>query len=230
MADAPDLRNAYFDPDSATDPPAVSKVERALICDTLELAGPVAPTLSGKWDTHHLAAHLVVRERNPISSVRAAIPALGNPLVESLVAEGDYAGLVARIRSGPPRLSPFGRAAGDRNLNTLEFYIHHEDVLRASSGWLRRQLPVWAENQIWARLRILAKLSMRRSPVPVALQRSDKDGEPPSTASKGPDPVVVRGLPSELALYAYGRGQVASYELDGGDAAVEKLRASHFGR
>lgn len=207
----------------------MSLVERALICDTFERVGPDAPTLSGAWSTHQLAAHLVVRERDPISSAKASIPRLGDAEVETLVGEGDFDGLVDALRSGPPRLSPLGWKVVDGNLNTLEFFIHHEDVLRAGTPSKPRLLPRWAEDQIWARIRIFAKMTMRHSAVPVALQRSDAPHEPPATAAKGPNPVVVHGLPSELSLFAYGRGAVASVELTGRESAVAKIRAARFG-
>lgn len=228
MAAPSHLRDSYFQPDMDV-PPAVSLVERALVCDTFERVGPDAPTLAGAWKTHQLAAHLIVRERSPLGSAMAAIPRFGDSEVESLVGRGDFYGLVDALRSGPPRLSLFGWDATDRNLNTLEFFIHHEDVLRAATPSTPRQLPRWAEDQIWWRLKIFAKMTMRHSDVPVALQRCDDPHEPSSTASKGPHPVVVLGLPSELAMFAYGRGAVASVELTGRAAAVKKLRAARFG-
>lgn len=228
MAAPDDPRVAYLDADPP-DPPAVSWVERALLCDTLEQVGPEAPTLSGEWDAHHLVAHLVVREGNPVRSVWAAISRSGDDQVDSLVSSTDFSQLVDEFRAGPPKLSLLKSAKADHHLNTLEFFVHHEDVLRAVEPGARRMLPPWAEDQIWSRLKMLARLTMRHSPVPVALQRTDDPDEPPATASKGPHPVVVDGLPSELTLYAHGRDAVASFELTGRAAAVEKLRAARFG-
>ncbi len=40
-------------------------------------------------------------------------------------------GLVERLRNGPPRWSPYAVPKLDTMLNTLEFYVHHEDIRRA---------------------------------------------------------------------------------------------------
>ena len=60
---------------------------------------------------------------------------------------------------------------------------------------------------------VLGKLLARRSSVGIELVRSDvsavrriKSGEPT---------LVVRGLPSELVLFAYGRGAVADVQVEG---------------
>ena len=42
-----------------------ARTERAAFADTLEEAGPDAPTLCTGWTTRDLAAHLVLRERRP---------------------------------------------------------------------------------------------------------------------------------------------------------------------
>ncbi len=227
MADQRDLRLAYDARATRTSGPAVSLVERALLCDLFDELGPAAPTLSGKWDTHHLAAHLVARERDPLSSLKAAIPKYGDAAVETLVVESAFPELVERVRSGPPTLSIFGSRSTDKNFNTLEFFIHHEDVRRAQPSWSRRVLPVWAENQVWSRIRIFAKAIMRHSRVPVSLARADTDDV--SVASKGDEPAVVRGLPTELALFVYGRPDVADVSFDGPQAAVRRLTKQHFG-
>ncbi len=69
----------------------VAQVERAQLCDLFERVGPQAPTLSGDWDTHHLAAHLVVREGTPMGVVNLMRPTVGDEEVERVVAERDYA-------------------------------------------------------------------------------------------------------------------------------------------
>ena len=42
-----------------------SATERADLAQTLLAAGPGAPTLCAGWQTQHLAAHLVLRDRTP---------------------------------------------------------------------------------------------------------------------------------------------------------------------
>jgi uncharacterized protein (TIGR03085 family) len=171
-------------------------------------------------------AHLVLRESNPVGAVKAAVPKLGGGAVEQLAASTAYEELVERFRDGPPTLSFFRLPGNDRRLNSLEHYIHHEDVRRAQPGWSARELPTWAQDQLWTPLRWFAKGIVRHSPVPVHLVRTDTGKE--SVARKGDDPVLVRGLPSELALFVYGRQQAAVVELDGEPDAVARLHRTRF--
>ncbi len=50
----------------------IDQRERAELCDLFDELGPDAPTLCGDWTTADLAAHLVVRERNPLGHARAS--------------------------------------------------------------------------------------------------------------------------------------------------------------
>ena len=43
-----------------------AKSERAELCDLFDKVGPQAPTLCEGWDTHDLAAHLWIRETDPV--------------------------------------------------------------------------------------------------------------------------------------------------------------------
>jgi uncharacterized protein (TIGR03085 family) len=221
-----DLLDAYAASSPAGRAPAVSEVERAQLVETFLAAGPHAPTLSGAWDTHHLVAHLVLRESNPVGAVKAAVPGLADGAVDSLVARSPFDYLVEQFAAGPPVLSFFRLPGNDRRLNGLEHFIHHEDVRRAQDGWARRELPLWAQDQLWKPLRFFAKAITRHAPVPLVLARSDVAED--SVARKGDRPVVVRGLPSELALYVYGRSKVAEYELEGDPEAIERLRKNRF--
>ena len=46
---------------------APQQAERAALCDLFVQVGPAAPTLCEGWATYDLAAHLVIRERKPLS-------------------------------------------------------------------------------------------------------------------------------------------------------------------
>ena len=222
MAAMADLSHAYADPSAAGRRLTVSQVERAHLCDLFDRLGPDAPTLSGDWDTHHLVAHLRLRESSPLGSLKTTLSKVADSALEELVAAGDYGGLVDAVRHGPPRLSIFGTTRTDRDLNTLEFLIHHEDVRRAGADWSPRALPTWAEDQIWSRARVFAKMLLRRQPVGILLERADTGEQ--SVAVKRDRPAVIRGLPSELALYAYGRRAVAQVEFDGPVDVIQRLQ------
>ncbi len=218
---------AYGEHPDDADGHRVSMVERALLCELFDELGPYAPTLSGEWDTHHLAAHLSVREGGPLRQVRTALPGKAAGAIESRVAEGDFTALVDEVRGGPPRYTVYGTAKTDKLGNTLEFFVHHEDVRRAAPAWQARKLPTWAEDQIWERIRgVVTKLIMRKSPVGVVLARSDRDDS--VLAVKGSDAAVLRGLPSEVTLFVFGRADVADVELSGPAESVRQLRATAF--
>jgi uncharacterized protein (TIGR03085 family) len=211
---------------TSNDDTFVAKVERAQLCDLLDEVGPHAPTLSGDWDTHHLAAHLVVREGTPLGVVTLMRPTVGDEEVERLVRERDFTALVDEIRNGPPRFSVFGTDLTDKAGNGLEFFIHHEDVRRAQPDLGNRELPEWAQDELWGGLAFMGRRLMRKAPVGVGLKRSD-NGELRVVAKKT-HTVVVVGLPSEIALFAYGRGAFAGVRLDGEPDDVAALRSARF--
>src|SRR5690349_10831837 len=99
--------------------------ERAQLCLRLEELGPDAPTLCEGWTTADLAAHLVIRERNPtagpgilLGDKVAALGRLTERAMGSEKAKG-FDRVVERIRTGPP-LGPF-RVPGLRTqLNLVE--------------------------------------------------------------------------------------------------------------
>ena len=224
--DSHDLRRVYVTRAASTTGPAVSQIERALIAETFLEVGPNAPTLCGAWDAHHLAAHIVLREENPITSAQTTFSPRADDAVDALVARTAYEQLVEQVRSGPPSLSLLRIPGAERRANTLELAIHHEDVRRAQPDWTTRDLPLWAQTQIWEHLRWFAKFVTRQAPVPMQLRRSDTGEQ--SVARKGDRPVIVTGPPLELALFVYGRPQVAGIELEGDDDAVARLRGARF--
>lgn len=209
--------------------------ERAALCRLLETSGPEAPTLCEGWQTRHLAAHLVLRERRP----DAAVGILGGPLATHtervltyLAATTAYPRLVDLVRTGPPRISPFRIPGMEEKLNLVEFFTHHEDVRRAAGGWDPRDLGPGETEVLWQRLR-LARLNLRRVAVGVELVRDDLPSIPGRRqvriTVKARTPVVtVTGHPAELMLWAMGRRAVARVRLDGSDSDVSLLRQASW--
>ena len=122
---------------SATD---LARAERQTLCDLLDEHGPDAPTLCEGWSTRDLAAHLVVREGRP----DAALGILGGPLaawterVQSGAATEPYDKLLRLLRTGPPIWSQFRLPLVDGQANTVEFFVHAEDIRRAQPDWQPR--------------------------------------------------------------------------------------------
>jgi uncharacterized protein (TIGR03085 family) len=208
---------------------AFSRTERAELCDLFEDVGPDAPTLCEGWTTYDLAAHLVLRESDPLAVPGIVIPALARLTDRGMrraKAAHDYPSLVDKLRNGPPVWSPMGWPKLEPAINTMEFFIHHEDVLRAIDPAARRDLPPRFQGTLWAGIKAHGKALARRCPTGLHLVRTDKEA---STTVKSGEPVVtVRGLPAEIALYLFGRGAVATLEIEGPADALQRLSASDF--
>ncbi|EST34038.1 hypothetical protein N566_18960 [Streptomycetaceae bacterium MP113-05] len=202
--------------------------ERLLLADLLENAGPDAGTLCGDWRTRDLAAHLVVRERRADAAGGIVIKPLAARLerVQAEFREKPYEELIQLIRSGPPKFSPFSLKQVDEAANTVEFYVHAEDVRRAQADWAPREIdPVFAD-ALWRRLESIARLSGRRSPVGLVLRRPNGQTV---VSHKGTPVVTVTGEPSEVLLFVYGRQRVARVELDGDKDAVARVLEADLG-
>lgn len=207
---------------------SLARTERAALCDLALELGPDAPTLSGEWTVKDLVVHLLVRESSP-SAVGIVVPALARLTAweSALRSRRDLPDLVEQLREGPPRWSPMRLAAVDRAMNTLEFFVHHEDIRRAQAPWEPRTLDVRAEDALWKAIRMAGKGLVRSAAVGVTLERSDS-AEQAVLKSAGPT-VVVRGLPSELVLFVYGRQAQARVQLDGAPADVAALTGADLG-
>ncbi len=201
--------------------------ERAALCDLLGELGPDQPTLCEGWRTQDLAAHLLVRERRPLSAAGIVVKPLAGHLerVQGRYAAQDFPRLVDTLRR-LPSWSPLRLTAVDRAANTLEMFVHHEDVRRAQPEFHSRSLPADLERALWTRARGLARLQLRRFPATVTVE-SPGYGE--ATAGAGGPQVGLRGAPGELVLFLYGRQRVAEVELTGPDDLTARLRRARLG-
>ncbi|GAA3238205.1 TIGR03085 family metal-binding protein [Streptomyces sp. XM83C] len=199
-----------------------AKRERLLLADLLETAGPDAPTLCEGWRTRDLAAHVVVRERRPDAAGGLLLKQLA-PRLEKVMEEftaKPYEELIQLIRTGPPRFSPFQLKQLDEASNTIEFYVHTEDVRRAQEDWAPRALDTVFQDALWSRLERTARLMGRSAPTGLVLRRPDGQT---AVAHRGTPVVTVTGEPSELLLFLYGRQSAAKVELDGEEEAITRL-------
>ncbi|MFF8590068.1 TIGR03085 family metal-binding protein [Streptomyces sp. NPDC015220] len=199
-----------------------AKRERLLLADLLETAGPDAPTLCEGWRTRDLAAHVVVRERRPDAAGGALIKPLASRLEKVLeeYAGKPYEELVQLIRTGPPRFSPFQLKQVDEAANTVEFYVHTEDVRRAQPDWTTRELDPVFQETLWSRLERTARLLGRGIPTGLVLRRPNGQT---AVAHRGTPVVTATGEPSELLMFAFGRQSAARVELEGEQAAIEQV-------
>jgi uncharacterized protein (TIGR03085 family) len=230
-----------------------SRDERLALAALLEETGPDAPTLCSGWKTGDLVAHLVLRESRP----DAAAGVMGGPLAgytaraqERLKSRRSYAELIAAFRDGPPRFSPFALPKLDEAANTVEYFVHHEDVRRAVASWQPRELDPGLSEALWARLKGGARFFVRSAPVGVELARgSAPEGSAPEssaaessaaessaagkpgggpyrvTAKRTAPLVTVTSTPAELTMWAFGRVGASNVRLDGPKAAINQLQA-----
>ena len=208
--------------------PRPAQLERTALCDTALQVGEDQPTLCDGWDVKDLVVHLLVREGSPAAAGIVLSPLAGvTDAVSRRVGRRDFAVLVEKLRSGPPRLSPYAVPQLDSVLNTLEFFVHHEDIRRARPGWSARDLGEPLEKVLWKMLGTAGKGLLRRSPVGVTAENSVTGSR--SVLKAGTPTVTVRGLPSEVTLFVFGRREQAQVDLLGDDADVARLTGTSLG-
>lgn len=205
----------------------LARSERAALCDSALDAGAEHPTLCGEWNVKDLVVHLLLRERSPAAVGIVVAPLSG--LVDAAsarIGRRPFPQLVHRLRSGPPRLSPFSIPRIDDLANTLELFVHHEDIRRAQPDWSPRELGAPAERTLWSMVGSAGRALTRRSPVGVRLESTTGHAR---VLKPGVAIVTVMGAPSEIALYVFGRREHARVELLGDADAVARLQAAPLG-
>ena len=207
----------------------IQQAERAGLCDLFSEVGPDAPTLCEGWTTYDLAAHLVIRERKPLSGpglvMGGAAARLTARMLERAKKTHSYPELVATVRRGPPAvLRPF-----DKAMNQTEYFVHHEDVRRGGGNTSPRTgaEAVVVEEALWAMLQRGGKF-MTRPVKEVGVDLVRPDG---SVVHARPGPLVatLTGAAMEIVLFLSGRGDAARVALVGPSEAVAAVRAAGFG-
>jgi uncharacterized protein (TIGR03085 family) len=201
--------------------------ERHQLADLLLEVGPDQPTLCTGWTTRDLAAHLAVRDRRADAMVGALIPPLAGHGEHLRLARAarPYAEVVHEVRT-PPWWSPLSNRLTDELANTVEFFIHHEDVRRGQAQWAPRELDAGEQRALWRTVKLTARLGLRKLGMAV-LVRAPGLGE----VRVGGDParVTLTGEPGELALFVSGRQRAARVDIDGPAEDAERLRTAQLG-
>lgn len=191
-------------------------VERRHLAALLRRVGPEAPTLCEGWVTRDLAVHLIERDSRPdliAGTVLPRIPVLTKRAQEAdaQLRGQDWAELVSKVEKpavySPARLGPL-----DKRMNTAEFFVHHEDVRRAQESWHRRQLLQEEERDLWAALKLMGKPLLRPEQDSVLLVANGY-GSVTGGKAKTSTVRIVRGTPSELLLWAFGRREQAEVAI-----------------
>jgi uncharacterized protein (TIGR03085 family) len=203
-------------------PPSLAQEERRTLCDLLVERGPDAPTLCEGWSTADLAAHLVVRERRPDSGPGLVWPPLAayTEKVRCTVRDNTpWEKLVETVRRGPPwLLRPF-----DGPMNTVEFFIHIEDVRRAQVGWEPRAIAPELADALWAR--VGPGGMAKRVPATIVIT---SPGRADKRRGSGPQ-LTLAGDPGELTMFGSGRQGASRVDITGDTALAAQLRAASLG-
>ena len=202
--------------------------ERRQLCALLEELGPEAPTLLRPWTTHDLAAHLYLREHDLLAAPGLVVPGPWGRFAERrrVAAKGkDLTELVAAVRAGPRNFFGLGWVRQVANLN--EFFVHHEDVRRAN-GLGPRSNPPAEDAALFANVR-RARWFLARRLRGTGLELAWAGTDEVVIARRGQPAARVQGLPGELLLFLFGRGDAADVEVTGPPAAVEAVRLASFG-
>jgi len=192
-----------------------ANVERRHLAALLRRVGPDAPTLCEGWSARQLAVHLVLRDGRPDVLAGKALPQLPVLGERARRAEQSLSGrpwgdLVQKVEH-PPLYSPARLGPVDRRMNTVEFFVHHEDVRRAQPGWHQRPLLHDEEKDLWGALALMAKVLLKDEDDAVVLIAP---GHGALRGGRGRTGTVrvLRGVPSELLLWAYGRRDQAEVQ------------------
>ncbi len=203
-------------------PPTLAQQERTYLCDLFLERGPEAPTLCEGWSTADLAAHLVVRERRPDTGPGLVWHPLAGYTDKVRLAVRDrtpWEKLVETVRHGPPMLlRPF-----DGPMNTIEFFIHVEDVRRAEVGWEPRPISEEMSDALWAR--VGPGGMAKKVPATIVITSPGRE-----TKEHGSGPrLIVAGDPGELTMFGAGRQEATRVEISGDAALAAQLRAAALG-
>ncbi len=199
--------------------------QRARLARLLTAAGPDAPTLCAGWLTRDLTGHLLLREHRPDAAAGIQLPLLAGwtRRVQDGYARRPYEALVRQFAAGPPRLSLFALPGADEAANTVEYFVHAEDVRRAGD-WEPEPLDPELAATLWKRLPLLARFAVgRRTPVRVVLR--SPAGEVLTVGQKDAPTVELTGQASELLLFAYGRGARTRLAVEGAARDLAALGA-----
>jgi uncharacterized protein (TIGR03085 family) len=204
-----------------------ARSERTALADALQAAGPDAPTLCTGWTTRDLAAHVVLREREPVAAAGILVKPLAGYLRrrQQQRAALEYTELLGQLRR-PPAWSPLSNRVTDESINVLEMYIHHEDVRRAQPKWRPRALAPGLQTALWKRITRTARFTLRKFPAALVVEWPEHGRV---TAGAGGPEVRIRGNPGELVMFLTGRQAVADVTLTGPDASVERLKLARLG-
>lgn len=213
-----------------------ARQRRDELCDTLgslTIEQWTAETLCEGWDAGDIAAHLIVREREPWAAPGIVLGGPFGDLTDQRRRAWKARGrerLMTVLRSGPPWPLTTPWLEGTQ---VVEDWIHEQDVRRGGAGLTTPEPDRRLDAALWhAALRFGARTLSLDGDTVIELtdgrrsHRMRTRRRVPIAVPTGAAPdVTVTGPASELLLYAVGRDG-AKVEVSGDDDAVGLLEAS----
>ncbi len=204
-----------------------ASAERRRLADLFHELGPDVPTLCEGWTAHHLAAHLLVRENQPLATAGMFVSPLAGRLESAMQTQldRDFSAVVEEWAAGPGKLNPMRFA--DTVINTAEHFVHHEDLRRGGglTEWEPRDFSQAVDDQLYSSLATIARGLVKGSDKPVVFVAGGRKpvvaARGRGVAERGDDVVRVSGEPGELLLWAFGRDAV-EVNVEGDAAAVSR--------
>ncbi|CAN5413558.1 TIGR03085 family metal-binding protein [soil metagenome] len=214
---------------------------RRALCDVALSYGPEAPTLCEGWDVRDLLAHLSVRDARPDALLAMALPGAARyaEWVRERATRANFEEVVAAVRAGPPRMSPLSVHRLDEAVNTTEFLIHHEDIVRGAdphssqrgqSGQPEDAIDPASATAAWKALTRAGPLMYRTAPVGLVVVAPGHGRAALRRPPTGAGTVVMTGQPLELLLYAFGRTGAASVQVAGAAVDIAAYAAAFSGQ
>lgn len=188
--------------------------QRAALIDLMRDLGPFAATLNEGWQTQDLAAHLYVREHRPVALLGIGMERfqeLTQRIQNEELHSRGFDGLLDELKTTGWVMRPL-----DKLVNTSEYYIHHEDVLRANGR--SQTLSADEQQELWPIAKMLARKTQLKLKQRLVLKRTDTGDEVPM--GQGTLTVHLEGLPSELLLLLSGRDADVKTTGEPGPVAV----------
>jgi hypothetical protein len=111
----------------------------------------------------------------------------------------------------------------DAAMNTVELFVHVEDVRRAQVGWEPRPISPELADGLWAR--VGPGGMAKKVPATIVITspgRADKE------SGTGPR-LTLAGDPGELTMFGAGRQGAARVEISGDEALAVRLRTASLG-
>ncbi|MCL4449526.1 MAG: TIGR03085 family metal-binding protein [Actinobacteria bacterium] len=225
--------------------------EREMLCQTLQEVGPNGPTLCQGWNASDLAAHLLVREHNPLTLPGMAFDkAFGGILAgytSAAMRRAQLSGfddMISRLRLGPPLL--YRMKGPSALINLAENWIHHEDLLRADDTGTcaacdHKEQHRELDDTLWKVIGFYGYIaSLRLKGVSLRLLGADGQSKhigKSRVISHGGDKagngesnvVTLEGAPGDIVLYLTGRQKAASISVDASPHAMEILNSAKLG-